>query len=30
MVTPVRISYNFRNRQALAPSFDGDLVFTIP
>ena len=30
MVTPVGISYDFRNGQVLVPSFDGDMIFTIP
>ena len=30
MVTPMGISYDFRNGQVLVPSFDGDMIFTIP
>ena len=30
MITPAGISYDFRNRRVLVPSFDGNLVFTIP
>jgi DNA-binding beta-propeller fold protein YncE len=30
MVTPMNISYDFRNHRVLVPSFKGNLVFTLP